>query len=196
MSFLSFPSPDQADDDWRALLESTEQSMGYVPNYTKVFGIHPEAYAGWRSLVSSVARGMDERRYELATVAAARRLRSSYCSLAHGKILAEKFHTPDEVTGFYKGDDLGPLDEVDQAVMALADKVAADATTVTEADLENLRRLGLSDRDIFDVILAAAARCFFSKVLDATGTLPDAAYNDLEAGLREALTVGRPVEPS
>ena len=100
------------------------------------------------------------------------------------------------MTGFYKGDDLGPLDEVDQAVMALADKVAADATTVTEADLENLRRLGLSDRDIFDVILAAAARCFFSKVLDATGTLPDAAYNDLEAGLQEALTVGRPVEPS
>lgn len=139
---------------------------------------------------------MDERRYDLVTVAAARRLRSSYCSLAHGKILAEKFHTPDEVTGFYQGDDLGPLDETDRAVMDLADKVAADATSVTEGDIERLRNLGLSDRDIFDVVLAAAARCFFSKVLDATGTLPDAAYHDLEPDLREALTVGRPVEPA
>jgi len=37
------PSPDQADDDWRALLEKSEQSMGYVPNYTMVFGLHPQA---------------------------------------------------------------------------------------------------------------------------------------------------------
>jgi hypothetical protein len=32
---------------------------------------------------------MDLRRYELATLAAARRLRSSYCCLAHGRVLAE-----------------------------------------------------------------------------------------------------------
>jgi hypothetical protein len=34
---------------------------------------------------------MDLRRYELATLAAAMRLRSSYCALAHGKELAERF---------------------------------------------------------------------------------------------------------
>jgi hypothetical protein len=45
-------------------------------------------------------------------------------------------------------------------------------------------------------VLAAAARCFFSKTLDATGTTPDSAYHTLlPAGLREALTVGREVDP-
>jgi hypothetical protein len=41
---------------------------------------------------------MDLRRYELATVAAARRLRSSYCTLAHGPvlILIDKFLEPEE----------------------------------------------------------------------------------------------------
>jgi hypothetical protein len=34
---------------------------------------------------------MDLRRYELATVAAAKRLRSSYYALAHGSVLAEQF---------------------------------------------------------------------------------------------------------
>jgi hypothetical protein len=44
------------------------------------------------------------------------------------------------------------------------------------------------------VALAAAARCFFSTVLDATGTEPDAAYRtELEPDLRRALTVGRPI---
>ena len=44
-----------------------------------------------------------------------------------------------------------------------------------------------------DVVLAAAARCFFSKTLDALGVLPDAEYGELEPRLREALVVGRPI---
>jgi len=65
---------------------------------------------------------------------------------------------------------------------------------VTQADIERLRGLGLSDAEILDVVLAAAARCFFSKTLDALGCDPDAAFNDLIApALRDALTVGRPI---
>jgi hypothetical protein len=44
-----------------------------------------------------------------------------------------------------------------------------------------------------DVVLAAAARCFFSKTLDALGVEPDEAYRDLDPALRDALTVGRPI---
>ena len=44
-----------------------------------------------------------------------------------------------------------------------------------------------------DVVLAASARCFFSKTLDALGVRADASYRELEPELREALVVGRPV---
>ena len=44
-----------------------------------------------------------------------------------------------------------------------------------------------------DVVLAAAARCFFSKTLDALGVRPDASYAELAPELREALVVGRPI---
>jgi hypothetical protein len=54
----------------------------------------------------------------------------------------------------------------------------------------------LSNRDILDVILAAAARCFFAKVTDAAGVLPDAAFHGLDPELRQTLTVGRPIEPA
>ena len=43
------------------------------------------------------------------------------------------------------------------------------------------------------LLLAAAARCFFSRTLDALGALPDASYSDLDADLRAALVVGRPI---
>jgi hypothetical protein len=78
--------------------------------------------------------------------------------------------------------------------MDLADKVAGDATSVSPADMERLRSLGLADDDIFDVVAAASARCFFSKMLDGLGVDPDASYASLDARLRDALTVGRAIE--
>src|SRR6187401_3600837 len=64
---------------------------------------------------------MDLRRYELATLAAARRLRSSYCCLAHGSVLAQKFGEP--VREIALDHRAAGLDEVDVAVMDLAERV-------------------------------------------------------------------------
>ena len=59
-----------------------------------------------------------------------------------------------------------------------------------------LQGLGLSKLEILDVVLAAAARCFFSKTLDALGVEPDAVDDELDRDRREALTVGRPIATS
>src|SRR5690348_13263483 len=135
---------------------------------------------------------MDLRRYELATLAAAQRLRSSYCSLAHGMVLIEKFDAP--VVDILR--DRSGLDDVDRAVMALAERVVDDATSIGEADVQPLRDLGLTEAEIMDVILAAAARCFFSKALDGLGVLPDAELAELEPELLDVLVVGRPIAGS
>ena len=68
-----------------------------------------------------------------------------------------------------------------------------DATAISQDDIDGLRSLGLTDEEILGVVLAAAARCFFSKALDAVGAQPDHKYADLDPALRDALTVGRPI---
>ncbi|MGZ4309951.1 MAG: carboxymuconolactone decarboxylase family protein [Gaiellaceae bacterium] len=160
-------------------------------NHERAFAERPEVYAAWQQLNGAVKAGMDLRRYELATLAAARRLRSSYCCLAHGSVLFERFGEPVREIALDHRD--AGLDEVDVAVMDLAEKVVDDAASIGDADLQPLRALGLSDTEIMDVVLAAAARCFFSKTLDALGVRPDASYAELDPGLREALVVGRPI---
>jgi alkylhydroperoxidase family enzyme len=158
-------------------------------NMERAFALRPEVYAAWRQLVTAVKATSDERRYELATLAAARRLRSSYCSLAHGKVLAEKFYDFEAVPALPDG-----LNDADRAIMAFAERVVADATAITQADVDELRGHGLTDEEIFDVVLAATIRCFFSKTLDALGVQPDAEFAQLDPSFREALTVGRPIE--
>jgi hypothetical protein len=120
-------------------------------------------------------------------------LRPSYCSLAHGSVLLSEFLDADSVTAAVKDHHAAGLTETEVAVMDLAAKVADDATAVEQADIDRLRSAGLSDAEIVDVVLAAAARCFFSKTLDALGVQPDAKYGQLDAGVRDALTVGRPI---
>ena len=159
-------------------------------NHERAFAERPEVYAAWVQLNSAIKAGMDLRRYELATLAAARRLRSSYCCLAHGTVLLEQFDEP--VLEIALDHRAAGLDEVDVAVMDLAERVVDDATSIGDADLQRLRDLGLSETEIMDVVLAASARCFFSKTLDALGVRPDASYRDWSQ-LREALVVGRPI---
>jgi hypothetical protein len=63
-------------------------------NYERAFDERPDVYSAWGRLLGAIKANMDLRRYELAMLAAARRLRSTYCSLAHGKVLIEEFGEP------------------------------------------------------------------------------------------------------
>jgi uncharacterized peroxidase-related enzyme len=192
MAFIRTVPVDDAEGAVAEMYEGDRVNFGYVPNFTQGFSDRPGVYAAWRGLVGALRQNMDERRYELATIAAARRLRSSYCSLVHGRLLADRFIGPDAVRSIFAGDDTG-LEPVDVAVMDLAEKVAADATAVTQADIDRLRGLGLTDPEILDVVTAAAMRCFFSKVLDGLGVRPDAQLAAIDPGLRDVLVVGRPI---
>ena len=86
------------------------------------------------------------------------------------------------------------LQPAEVAMMVFAETIAADASRVSGADLDELRCHGFSDTDILDIALTAAARCFFSKVLDGVGAAPDAAFMNLDESLRRTLAVGRPFD--
>src|SRR3954469_16516276 len=106
-------------------------------NYERAFAERPEVYAAWQQLNGAIKAGMDLRRYELATLAAARRLRSSYCSLAHGSVWIERFGEPVREIALDRAS--AGLDDVDLAVMDLAERVVEDASSIGDSDLQRLR---------------------------------------------------------
>ena len=106
-------------------------------------------------------------------------------------MLRSEFFTAEEVETIVRDYRSAGLSGEDVALISFAEKVALDAHKITQEDIDSLRRQGFSDEEILDVALTAAARSFFSKVLDAVGAEPDAKYQGLEKPLREALTVGR-----
>src|ERR1700755_825363 len=91
MTFIETVAEEQASGAVAAMYDTDREAFGYLPNFTRGFSARPDVYAAWRALNGAIKANMDLRTYELATIAAARRLRSSYCTLAHGSILLEKF---------------------------------------------------------------------------------------------------------
>jgi uncharacterized peroxidase-related enzyme len=192
MAFIETVPEDEAEGATAEWYAADLAEDGYVSNSTKAFGHRPAVLAAWVQLGGTIGGAMDARRYELATVAAARVLRSSYCSLAHGKVLAERFLGPERTIALATGA-VGALDPLDAEIVRFATLVARDPASVTAQDVERLRALGLSDEEVLDVVLAVAARCFFSTVLEALGVQADPAFRALDPELRDALTVGRPI---
>ena len=90
MTFIETVPEGEATGALAEMYETDRQAFGHLPNFTQAFSHRPDVYAAWRQLNGAIKANMDLRRYELATVAAARRLRSSYCALAHGSVLARQ----------------------------------------------------------------------------------------------------------
>jgi alkylhydroperoxidase family enzyme len=158
------------------MYQRQKEHWGYLPNYATVFSHRPEVMARWGRLLAEIRRPVDDYRYELVTFAAARFLRHSACSLAHGGRLADMLGT-NAVIAIADGKEDTVLSTTDTAIVRFARDVARDAGAITAAQVDALRReFGLGEAEIFDIAAIAAARCFFTKVLDAMGT-------ELDAGL-------------
>jgi uncharacterized peroxidase-related enzyme len=193
MTFVRTVPLSAAEGPVREMYEQAHGRFGYVPNWAKAFSLRPGVMDGWVTLLRSVQSNLPVRTYELATLAAARVLRSSYCSLAHGSVLASKVFDPVAVTAIMTASPQSPLEPREHAMMAFVEKVVLNADRITLADIELLRSHGYQDEEIFDLAATAAARCFFSKLLDALGVQADSTFNELDPTLRAVLTVGRPV---
>src|SRR5206468_3806024 len=62
----------------------------------------------------------------------------------------------------------------DVAMLDFVEKIALHAYRVTPEDIDRLRGHGFGDEEIVDIVLAASARAYMSKALDALGARPDA----------------------
>jgi uncharacterized peroxidase-related enzyme len=193
MAFIDTIAPDEARGALRDMYARQQAKFGYVPNYAKIFSDRPEIMQLWADLLAGIRRNVDPRRFELVTFAAAQALESSYCSLAHGKALM-RFFTPAEVEAVAAGREADVVTPVEAAMMHAARKVARAGASVTAADIDELKAHGLSAAEIFDVVATAAGRAFFANLCEGLGALADVAFCELAGPLREALTVGRPID--
>ncbi|MFI6427667.1 carboxymuconolactone decarboxylase family protein [Promicromonospora sp. NPDC050880] len=188
MSIIRTPEPAQATGAWAEQYAGDLEALGYVPSHTRVMATNPQAHQAFEDLTGAVAQSIGLRLYELVTLAAAGAIGSQACRLAHGRRSRSLFDDAqlERIALDYHA---AGLSDLEVAAMELAERVGGDSSAITERDTQRLRELGLDDRQIVDVVLAAAARNYYSRALHALAVEPDVPP-DLPDSLREALLTG------
>jgi len=193
MSFIQTTATARAEGDVAAMYLRQQSAWGYVPNYAKVFCHRPEVMARWGALLAEIKRPMDARRFELVTFAAAHELRNTACTMAHGTKL-RAFFSDEEIVAIAEQRPVAALSAAEQSMLRFARQVARDASSVSAAQVDEMKALGFSDAEVFDIAATAAGRAFFAKVLDALGAELDSPFLAFDAAFRVPLTVGRAID--
>ena len=192
MSYIETVPVNESEGAVREMYERQQESWGYVPNYAKSFSHRPAVMERWGKLLAEIKRPMDIRMFEMITFAAAHELKHTPCSLVHGNAL-RPFFSIDEIKAIAAQQPCDAVTDAEQEMMRFSRKIARDASTVTADDVQRLKDHGYSDAEVFDIAATSAGRAFFTKVLDAVGSLPDAGFMKIDENLRSHLTVGKPI---
>jgi uncharacterized peroxidase-related enzyme len=185
--FIQTVSEKEAEGKLREIYDGDRKSLGYVPNYARVFSLRPEVLEAWRAFQVSIRKNLRLRRYELVTLAAAMELNCRYCLLAHGAVLIKNGISVDQLRLILTNVNDAGLERSEVAMMEFAQKIIRNANKITQADVDALRELDIEDVEILDITLTATMRSFASKTFDALGAEPDAVYNELEHQLTDLL---------
>ena len=188
MSILKTVPESEATGYVAELYADDRAEYGYVAAHTQALLLNPEVYAAWEGLITAIARPMDKRRYELVTLAAAQGAKSVHCRLAHGRKTL-KYIDEDELVRIASDYHAAGLSEAEVAMMEFAEKVSGDSASMTDDDSERLRSVGFTDREIVDITLAAAARNYYARAVQALAIDVDE-MPGMSARLRSALVDG------
>jgi uncharacterized peroxidase-related enzyme len=83
------------------------------------------------------------------------------------------------------------ITERDKAMLEFAEKMTLDAATMTEVDVQKLRKVDFSDEDILSIALLSAYRNFIVRIADALGCELQGETLGEDERIREALTTGK-----
>jgi alkylhydroperoxidase family enzyme len=194
MSFIGTIKPEQAKGAVADLYRRLQGKRDYLPNYAGIFCHRPEVMEPLSVLQETLKQHMEPRLWALVSLAVAREINSSYCSLAFAKRLLRAHFSAVELLAIVSEGPCAALQETERTAMVFGAKLARDAASIEQSDINGLREQGYSDPEIFDIVACAAWRCFFSRMPEALGARPDRALGQLPAPLLERLLVGRAIE--
>jgi uncharacterized peroxidase-related enzyme len=188
-SFLAEPPPTDA---VRAVYDEDLAADGYVNNATRAWGWRPDLMTAFQDLRNGVVAPsrLSPREVAVMVAATAAARGDSYCSLAWGIKLAN-LSDPATAAQVIR-EDHANLSSREAALARWSRVVVHDPNATTQADVDDLRSAGFSDREILEATVWIAFRLAFSTINDAVGAVPDVQLiENAPESVRQAVGYGR-----
>jgi len=166
----------------QALFAQLEEKLGFVPNVFRALAWRETRMERWRAFYDDVmapSGGLGKAEREMIAVVVSMQNQCLYCLTAHGFALRALLKDPvqgERITLDYRR---ANLSEKHAAMLDFAVKLTLDPVTVTEEDIDDLRGLGFSDEDVWDIIDVTAMFNYTNRLMSGAGVMPNAEYHGM-----------------
>jgi uncharacterized peroxidase-related enzyme len=163
-----------------AFFKLCEQKIGFVPNVMKAFAFDMaklEAFVAYRNDLMLGDSGLSKIEREMIAAVVSAQNRCYYCITAHGAAVRHLSGDPvlgEQMVMNYRA---AALNQRQRAMLDFAVKLTIEPWLIEEADREQVRRAGFSDRDIWDIAAVASFYNMTNRLASATDMRPNSQYH-------------------
>jgi len=176
------PSLDDMPDDVRAVCEETRAKIGFVPNVFLAYAKRPEhfrAFMQYHDLLMRGPSGLSRAEREAIVVAVSAENDCLYCVTAHGaalRILGKDPIVADQIATNWRTADLSPRLHT---ILTFASRVNEPGFAASDRELAELKALGLSDDDIWDIAAVAGFFGFSNRMAGVMDMRPNPQFYEM-----------------
>ena len=173
-----FPVPElnNLPEDIRGTILDLQEKSGFVPNVFLALANRPDefrAFFAYHEALMEKEGGLTKGEREMIVVATSAHNQCIYCVVAHGAILRIREKNPqlaDQISTNYRKADITPRQK---AMLDFALKVSKSSHEISNADIENMRELGFSNDDIWDIGAISALFALSNRMANLTSMRPN-----------------------
>ena len=156
-----YPVPDlnSLDEDIKARILEVQEKAGFIPNVFLTLAYRPAEFRAFFDYYDALMLregGISKAEKEMIVVVTSSANQCHYCVIAHGAILRvyeKNSLIADQIAINYRKAD---IDNRQKAMLKFALKVSQQASEISDQDFAELRELGFTDDDIWDIGAIAA----------------------------------------
>ncbi len=177
---LKLPAATPLSPEMAAYFTKCEEKLGFVPNVLKAYAFDTAKLSAFVAMYNDLMlapSGLTKLEREMIAVAVSSQNRCYYCLTAHGAAVRQYSGNPllgEHLVMNYR---VARLSKRQRSMLDFAVKLTASPWSVEEGERERLRRVGFSDRDIWDISAVAGFFNMSNRVALATDMRPNTVYH-------------------
>ena len=163
-----------------AYFKKCQDKLGFVPNVLLAYAFDMAKLETFVAMYNDLMlgdSGLSKLEREMIAVAVSSQNRCYYCLTAHGAAVRQYSSNPFLGEHLVMNYRVARLSKRQRAMLDFAVKLTASPWSVEEGDRERLRRVGFSDRDIWDISAVAGFFNMSNRVASATDMRPNVVYH-------------------
>ncbi|MEL6280566.1 MAG: peroxidase-related enzyme [Pseudomonadota bacterium] len=177
---LDLPPVDPLPDDIAAYFAKCDEKLGMVPNVLRAYAFSPEKFNAFAQMYNDLMlaeSGLTKLEREMIAVVVSSCNKCFYCLTAHGQAVRAISGDPilgEKLVMNWRTADVTPKQ---RAMLEFSEKMTLVSHQIEEPDRADLRQVGWTDRDIWDIAAVAGFFNMSNRMASAVDMRPNDQYH-------------------